>query len=48
MCSASGSQDVNEKHKAVLTGSLLNSYARYTVESILFVRPDVTVAHIQQ
>lgn len=44
----SGWKQINETHKAVLSGSLLNSYARYSAENILFVCPDVTVAHIRQ
>jgi hypothetical protein len=42
------SKQFNETHKAALSGSLFNSYARYTVEGILFLRPDVAVAHIRQ
>ena len=44
----SGWKQINETHKITLAGPLRNSYARYTVENIHFVRPDVAIAHIRQ
>ena len=44
----SGWKQINETHKITLAGPLRHSYARYTVESIYFVRPDVAIAHIRQ
>ncbi|MFD9627464.1 SgcJ/EcaC family oxidoreductase [Peribacillus muralis] len=44
----SGWKQINETHKVILAGPLRNSYARYTVNSIIFVRPDVAIVHIRQ
>lgn len=44
----SGWKQINETHKVILEGPLRNSYARYTVDSIIFVRPDVATVHIRQ
>ncbi|MCK1995166.1 SgcJ/EcaC family oxidoreductase [Peribacillus muralis] len=44
----SGWKQINETHKVILAGPLRNSYARYTVDSIIFVRPDVAIVHIRQ
>jgi uncharacterized protein (TIGR02246 family) len=44
----SGWKEINEVHKAVYKGPLKNSYARYDVVNISFIRPDVAVTHIRQ
>lgn len=44
----SGWQQINEVHKTLYKGPLQNSYARYQVVNISFVRSDVVIAHIRQ
>ncbi|MDR6224935.1 SgcJ/EcaC family oxidoreductase [Desmospora profundinema] len=44
----SGRKQINHVHQRVLAGPLRNAYARYSVESILFVRADVAVTHVRQ
>ncbi|MBO1625726.1 SgcJ/EcaC family oxidoreductase [Bacillus arachidis] len=44
----SGWKQINETHKVLLPGPLRNSYARYTIESINFIRSDVAITHIRQ
>ncbi|MCY8233746.1 SgcJ/EcaC family oxidoreductase [Priestia endophytica] len=41
-------KQINETHKILLEGPLSNSYARYKVENIQFLRPEVAIAHILQ
>ncbi|MCR8645433.1 SgcJ/EcaC family oxidoreductase [Paenibacillus sp. N1-5-1-14] len=44
----SGWKQINEVHKAVYAGPLKDSYARYEVVNINFVRSDVAITHIRQ
>lgn len=44
----SGWKQINEAHKVILAGALRNAYASYTIESLVFVHPDVAIAHMRQ
>lgn len=44
----SGWNEINNVHRAVLTGPLSNSYANYTVDSIAFVQSEVAIVHVRQ
>jgi len=43
-----GWKQINDMHKLVYEGLLKDSYARYDVVNISFVRPDVAITHIRQ
>ncbi|MFD0586541.1 SgcJ/EcaC family oxidoreductase [Paenibacillus sp. GCM10027627] len=44
----SGWDEINKVHKIVLAGPLINSFSKYTVDSISFINSDAAVVHVRQ